>query len=125
MAYQYVTYPVKDLGAGIDQQSAENQIREGYCELILNADPEPMGYIAKRLGYQRHAGQLPVRITKVEYSPTGPDNLCFFLDSEIDISSINLLTTRRTPIVVQGRTSDANTGNDGDFVQDTLLDRGL
>jgi hypothetical protein len=116
MAYNYVTYPLKDLGAGIDQQSAENQIGEGYCELILNADPKPMGYIAKRLGYQRHAGQLPVRVTKVEYSTTGPDNLCFFLDSEIDISSINLLTTRRTPLVVQGRTSDANTTDSGDFI---------
>lgn len=115
MAYQYVTYPIKDLGAGVDQQSAENSISEGYCELINNADPEPMGYIAKRLGYQRHAGQLPVRVTKVEYNEDATNNLCFFLDSEIDISSINLLTTRRSPIVVQGRTSSQNSFDAGDF----------
>ena len=119
MAYRYITYPIKDLGAGIDQQSAENQIQEGYCETILNADPEPMGYIAKRLGYQRHCGQLPVRVTKVEYSDDSTNNLCFFLDSAIDISSINLLNTRRVPLVVQGKTSSENTANVGDFPNDS------
>jgi hypothetical protein len=121
--YQYTTYSLRDLGAGIDQQSAENQIKEGYCEVLLNADPEAMGYISKRLGYQRHAGQLPVRITKVVYQAGTTNNLCFFLDSEINISSVNLLTTRRTPIIISGRTSSQNTENAGSFPnnQDTIL----
>lgn len=104
--------PIADLGQGIDQLSAENNIKEGFSEYLLNCDPLPEGYLAKRTGYQSFAGQIPFRISRIEHlAATGPNNLCFYLDNSIDLSSV-----RSSPIIVSGR---AHTNVAGDF---TLTD---
>jgi hypothetical protein len=106
---QFITARERDLGAGIDQQSAENQLVEGYCEDIENADPKSTGQIAKRTGYQGYAGYLPIRVKEVEYAGTQID---FILDE-----SIELPTGQSSPIIVQGQTSVAS----GDFASETIL----
>lgn len=105
---QYVTVREADFGAGIDQQSAENQIREGYVERLLNSDPQSTGHVSKRLGYQGFAGYVPVRIQSVEYAGT---DITFVLDD-----SIELPTNQSSPIIVQGKTSVAS----GDFASETV-----
>lgn len=115
MALQYVTVPMVDFGGGIDAESAENALQEGFVEDILNMNPTHEGYLTKRKGYQGFAGYVPLRVSKVEYKSTATSNLCFFFDSAVDVSSIDLSRIRNTPIIVQGRTSSANINNAGDF----------
>ena len=94
---QYVTIKERDLGAGIDQQSPENKIMEGFCEDIINADPKSTGQIAKRVGYQGYAGCLPVRVQSVKYDN---DEIEFTFDS-----SIELPTRQSSPIIVYGKSN--------------------
>lgn len=107
---QYITVRETDLGAGIDQQSAENRIPEGYCEDIENADPQSTGHIAKRKGYQGYAGYIPVRVKEVVYNTTSTDNIELILDNSIELPS-----NRSQPLIVLGKSSSANTSNTGDF----------
>jgi hypothetical protein len=108
----YVNYPMQDLGAGIDQLSAENRVPEGYSEDLLNVDPTPEGYLRKRTGYSSTAGWLPLRIKNVEAN-AADDKLCFFLDTGVDVSSIDLSNLRSSPLVVHGLIT--GTGANGDF----------
>jgi len=110
MAFQYQTIRETDLGAGIDQQSAENRIPEGFSEDIENADPKPTGYIAKRTGYQGYAGHLPVRVKEIIYSDANTDNITLILDD-----SIEMPIGQSQPLVILGKTSGDNTGDVGDF----------
>jgi hypothetical protein len=110
---QYVTIPITDLGAGIDQLSAENQIPDGFSEDLLNADPRPEGYLSKRVGYQGYAGNMPLRVERVEYRDTATNNICLFFDGTVDLSRIP-----SGPLVVYGRTSADNASNVGDFPND-------
>lgn len=105
---QYVTVREDDLGAGIDQQSAENKIAPGFTEDLENADPKSTGQVAKRTGYQGYAGYLPVRVNRVEYNGTQID---FILDS-----SIELPIGQSSPLIVLGKTSEAS----GDFAAETI-----
>ena len=114
MALQYISVPVQDIGAGIDQLSAENRVPEGYSESLVNWDPQPEGSLKKRSGYQGYGGFLPIRVDKLEYTTDATDNVCFFLDSSVDISSIDLSSTRSTPLVVYGRTSESHATGDWD-----------
>lgn len=107
---QFVTIANKDLGAGIDQQASENQIPDTYSEDILNGDPQPLGQITKRVGYQGYLGYLPIRVQKVVYTDDLLNNLNLYLDGSIDLSRL-----RPNPIVISGQTSAANTANVGDF----------
>lgn len=93
---EYVTIPERDLGAGIDSQSAPNQVPPGFVEDARDADPIPTGSITKRRGYQGYAGEIPLRIKGVKAVGT---SLSFLLDDAIDLSTI-----RSTPIIVTGRT---------------------
>lgn len=102
---QYVTIKERDLGAGIDQQSPENKIMEGFCEDIINADPKSTGQIAKRKGYQGYAGCLPVRVQSVKYNN---NEIEFTFDS-----SIELPTRQSSPIIVYGKSNI--TDADADF----------
>lgn len=113
MAFNYQTLSLRDFGSGMDQQSAETSVREGFSESLTNVDPKPEGYLTKRKGYQGYCGFVPARVFKVEYSDDATENLCLFLDDSIDLS-----TVRSSPIIVQGRTSSANTNNAGDFPTD-------
>lgn len=99
----YQTIRVPDLGAGIDAESAENAIQPGWAENIVNADPQPSGYIQTRRGYQGYGGNIPVRVTEVHQ--TGTD-LELTLDTSIDLSNI-----RSQPLVIQGMTSNSTGGD--------------
>lgn len=111
MGLQYISFPMQDFGSGIDQLSAENKVPEGFSELLLNTDPTPEGYLAKRVGYQGHAGNLPLRISRIEYSTAAQNNICFLFDSSVDISSIDFSTVRNTPVVVYGKTAATHLGD--------------
>jgi hypothetical protein len=102
---------MQDFGAGIDQLSAENRLQDGYSESLVNMDPKPEGYLAKRVGYQGHGGFLPVRINKLEYESS---DICFYLDGSVDVSSIDLSSIRSTPLIVYGRTSESHADGDWD-----------
>lgn len=92
-----------DFGSGIDAQSTENQIAQGFVEDATNVDFEATGSIKKRAGYQGYAGFLPVRVSKLIYSGT---SLTFVLDERTDLSTaIDLSVLRSTPLVVYGRSS--------------------
>lgn len=62
--YQDINYG--DFGAGIDQLSPENKIKDGYSQELINIDPTPEGSLAKRKGTQLY-GTVPVRVNKIEY----------------------------------------------------------
>jgi hypothetical protein len=93
----FITVSESDLGAGIDQQSAESRIQPGFSEDLVNVDPQAEGYLAKRPGYQGVAGYVPVRVSSIQYSGT---SLCFTLDASVDLTGVT-----SSPIVVYGRTS--------------------
>lgn len=97
MASNFITVSESDLGAGIDQQSAENRIQPGFSEDLVNVDPQAEGYLTKRPGYQGVAGYVPVRVSSIQYSGT---SLCFTLDGSVDLTGVT-----SSPIVVYGRTS--------------------
>ncbi len=107
MALQYQTVSIKDFGAGIDQQSSENQLAEGFCEDLRNCDPKPEGYLAKRPGYEGSGGDLPLRVKQIDYEN---NLLCFTFDR-----GINLSQTRSSPLVVHGQHSQDNGDFDKDF----------
>lgn len=111
---QYITVRESDFGAGIDQQSAENRIKEGYCEDIENADPQSTGHIVKRKGYQGYAGYVPVRVKEIEYTNSGTNNYKVILDDSIELPS-----NRSQPLIILGKTSSSNTANSGDFPNDS------
>lgn len=112
MAIRKQTISVKDLGAGIDQQSAESSIPEGFVENALNADPQSQGSIKTRAGYEGYGGYLPVRVKKVEYKQS-EQQMCFTFDSSINLSNI-----RSTPVFLYGRTSATPPSSpNGDFNQ--------
>lgn len=100
---QYVNTPEIDLGKGIDVRSAENQIQPGFVLDLLNADVIEKR-VRKRAGYQGYAGNVPVRVTRLDYIAADTD-ACFTLDSAISLDTI-----RSTPIIVYGRSSNQATG---------------
>lgn len=105
-----------DFGGGIDQQSSEDKIADGFIEDALNMDPSPQGFLSKRKGYQGYGGNLPLRVVSVQADALSAFNLCFTLDAAVDLGRI-----RSTPIVVQGRRNSTDTSGK-DFVvnQDTV-----
>ncbi len=100
MALNYTTVPIRDLGAGIDQQSSENQIKEGFSEDLLNCDPKPEGYLVKRRGYEGFGGNVPLRVESVDN--VSATELCFTFASDVNLSQIT-----KSPILVYGKTSNA------------------
>lgn len=102
MAIQFQNIPERELNSGIDARSSENQINPGFVKDLLNADVIE-NRVRKRKGYQSYSGELPVRVTAVEY--TAPNTVCFTLDG-----AVSLETVQSSPLVVQGRTSVAMTG---------------
>lgn len=119
MANRYQTFREADLGAGIDNQSSENRIAPGYAEDIENMDPKSQGQIRTRAGYQGYAGYVPVRVNRIEYTDAATDNICFYLDGSVDLTSVDLTNLRSTPLIVRGRTSSTNSANVGDFPTDS------
>lgn len=113
MALQYINSPEKTFAAGIDARSAENQIDPGFVRDLLNADiveKRPK----KRTGYQGYAGNIPVRVTRMDYIDS-TNLVCFTLDSAVSLDSdVNLDSVSSSPIIVYGRSSSFQPG-DGPF----------
>lgn len=105
----YITVPETDLSLGIDARSAENQIGPSFVRDLLNADIVEKR-VRKRSGYQGYAGNLPFRVTKLEYKQATSE-VCFTLDSAVSLqTSLSLETVRSSPIVVYGRSSEFTSG---------------
>lgn len=107
MNYQTITE--HDLGRGIDVRSSENLLAPGFFQDILNGDVLERRVI-KRVGYQQHCGYVPVRATQLTYTSDTEDNIRIDLDSSISLSNLSDI-----PVLIQGRTSKANTSDVGSF----------
>lgn len=113
MALQYTTVSENDFSLGIDARSAENQINPGFVKDLLNADIVEKR-IRNRRGYQGYAGNIPFRVTKLEYKQATND-ICFTLDNAVDLNSaVSIENVRSSPIIVYGRSSVFTSG-DGPF----------
>lgn len=109
MTIQYQSISEKLLSRGIDARSAENSIPEGFVKDLLNADVIE-NRVKKRKGYQSSSGEIPVRITKLDYN-AALGEACFTLDSSVALdTSVSLETLRSSPLVVYGRSSNLTTG---------------
>lgn len=117
MADRFQTIRETDLGAGIDQQSAENSIPQGYTENLLNVDPSATGQLITRRGYQGYLGYVPVRVLRAEYTDALVKNLCLYLDGSIELASVDLTNSRKSPLLITGKTSKDNAADVGDFSQ--------
>lgn len=115
MPLQYTSVPENDFSLGIDARSAENQIAPGFVKDLLNADIIEKR-MRKRAGYQGFAGNLPARVTQVEYKQA-ENEICFSLPEGVSLetSGISLDSTQSSPIVVYGRTSSEFSSGDGPF----------
>lgn len=114
MANQYIPFRERDHGAGLDQESAENNIQPGFAEDIQNMDPQANGHIITRKGYQGYLGYMPIRVESIDYTTDATNNICLTLPEGIDLSTI-----AKTPLILQGKTSDQNSSNLGDFPNNT------
>lgn len=109
MALDYVNSPEKDFSSGIDARSAENQIPESFVQDLLNADVVEKR-VRKRPGYQGYAGNLPVRVTQMDYDSSA-GTVSFTLDSAVSLdTAVSLETVRSSPIVVYGKSSVFSSG---------------
>jgi hypothetical protein len=111
VADRFQTVRETDLGAGIDAQSAENNIPPGYSENLLNVDASPTGQLITRKGYEGYLGYVPVRVLRAEYTDALTKNLCFYLDGSIELASVDLTNSKKSPLLISCKTSKANTGN--------------
>jgi len=72
-----------DLYRGLDANSAENAIPQGFVEGLTNVDPTPAGSLRKRTGFQRTAGYFPIRIHRATRSGT---KLTLHLQGDISLA---------------------------------------
>jgi hypothetical protein len=115
VANRFQTFRETDFGGGIDAQSAENSIPQGYVENLKNVDPSATGQLKTRKGYEGYLGYVPIRVLRAEYTDALVNNLCLYLDGNIELSSVDLTNARKSPLLITGKTSKANAGNVGDF----------
>jgi hypothetical protein len=109
MAIQYSNIPEKLLSRGIDSRSAENSISEGFVKDLLNADVIE-NRIKKRKGFQSSSGEVPVRVTSLQYL-AATNEVCFTMDSSVSLdTTVSLEAIRSSPLVVYGRSSKLATG---------------
>jgi hypothetical protein len=106
MAIEFQTFMEKSLSRGIDARSAETQIQPGFVSDLINGDVIE-GRVKKRVGYQGFAGDLPVRVTTLEYSAVD-QTITFSFGATSTVNEdiyIDLSNVRSTPIVVYGRST--------------------
>lgn len=106
---QYITASESDYSFGIDARSSENQIGPGFVKDLLNADIIGKR-VRKRVGVQGYSGNIPVRVTAIDYTSTG--TVSFTLDSAVSLqdTTVDLTSTRSSPLVVYGRSSSVSSG---------------
>lgn len=106
MALQYINVSEIDFGRGIDARSAENQISEGFVRDLLNADVIQKN-VRKRTGYESYAGNIPVRVSRMEYSTvSGQSQVKFTLDSSISLDA----GSYPSPLLIYGKSSTFTSG---------------
>lgn len=98
MALDLTTISHSDIAFGIDARSAENLIKDGFCEDLVNMDTNSQGHVVTRKGYQLYSGCVPLRATSVTYLNGDTDNLKITFDGSVDLSSAT-----PSPIIVYGR----------------------
>lgn len=98
---QFLNISEDDFSGGIDVRSAENQVAKSYSEDLLNVETIERR-LRKRKGTQGKAGNVPVRVISMTHSTAATDNVCFTLDTSIDLG-----TLRSSPVIVYGRNSTA------------------
>lgn len=108
---EFVTFRESDFSGGIDQQSSENRIPDGFLADATNADPLSTGQMRKRAGFQGFAGDLPLRVESLTYTTDATNNIQLTFDS-----SVVLPPGQQSPLIVMGRTSAiGNPSSLGDF----------
>ncbi len=113
MSLNYINASEADFSLGIDVRSSENQLAPGFVQDLLNADVIEKR-IRKRAGYQGYAGNIPVRVSQLEYNDTD-NQICFDLDESVDLG-----VQRSIPIVVYGRSSSIASGGPFTTAGDTV-----
>lgn len=110
MAPEYIISPESDFSSGIDARSAENQISPSFVEDLLNADIVEKR-ARKRTGRQGFAGNLPVRVTQLEYIASS-NEMYLTLDSAVSLDEavVDLGAVRSSPLVIYGRSSSISSG---------------
>jgi len=94
---QYTNISDRVLSSGIDQDSSETSIKEGFVEDALNMDVEADG-LTRRKGFEIFAGDMPLRAeTLILDDSTDPQTIQFILPSYVDLSNVT-----GGPIRVQG-----------------------
>lgn len=97
---------------GINQESADGSVPEGFVSNLINCDVNQSGEIKTRFGYKGYAGSVPLRVSKLEHIGT---KIILTFQSGQDLSLANI---GQGPLIVGGRlpVSDApGTGYAGDF----------
>lgn len=106
---QYQNIPEDNFSLGIDARSSENQIGSGFVRDLLNADVVEKR-VRTRQGYQGFAGNVPVRVTSMEYKDA-ENEVCFTLDSSVALdTAVSLDSIRSSPLVIFGRSSIFTSG---------------
>lgn len=100
MAYKMQTITYKDFGMGINTKSSPNDLAVGFSERLTNVDINNSS-IAKRHGYQGHAGWLPLRAKEVQhFNDGGTGKLRIFFDNNVSLANAGV-----SPIVIYGHLS--------------------
>ena len=105
MSLQFHKIVLKDISRGIDKRSTENAIADGYSEDLVNTDTNSQGFLSKRVGYEGHYGDLPLRVTEISQDGTSTITICFD-------DSVSLLERTPSPIVVHGRLENPSGAGD-------------
>ena len=104
---QFVQIADKTLASGINQHNKVDSIPEGYSEDILNMDVDN-DVLNLRQGFDRYAGDLPLRISEIIYTVVGPKSyITCILPDYVDLTAVP--TT--SPIYIQGKFK----GGDGSY----------
>jgi hypothetical protein len=97
MAIQLATISELSFAGGIDARSAENLIKSGFVQDLLNADIIE-NRVLKRAGYQGYAGNLPLRVKGLKVTNELTDNVTLLFDRDVDFVGVG-----STPLVIYGK----------------------
>ena len=108
MKRQWQTLSFNDYSNGMDTRSSPDNIPEGFAEDLVDVDVKPTGEIETRKGFEGFAGNIPLRINKVQLEKIDGINYHHFhLDTSFDFTNF-----KTRPLVVYGHlTSDPASGD--------------
>jgi hypothetical protein len=85
---------------GVNEDTAESSIPQGFVENITNGYPSG-DLLVKRKGYQLKAGAIPLRVTSIK-AVDASDTLYLSCSGNLDLTSVS-----NRPIIVYGTTSSS------------------